>query len=100
MKDNIIKYLQKLDLTQFVLYDSNNNLPIDKNTGKCLSYSFSYEEIEFGEYTITLSIDAEYQVDVDGYYELIKLYCDGDVRNSYNDIFMSKQDIQPHLNII
>jgi hypothetical protein len=100
MKDKIIEYLQRLDLTQFVPYDSDNNFAIYKKTGCCESYTFSYEEIEFREYTINLQIDADYKVDIDGDYELIKLNCEGDVRNSDNDIVMSEQEIQPHLNTI
>ena len=100
MKDKIIEYLQKLDLTQFVPYDSDNNFPIDKNTGRCKSYSFSYEVIEFGKYNINLEINADYKVDRDGDYELIKLNCEGDVRNSDNDVVLSEQEIQPHLNTI
>jgi hypothetical protein len=100
MKDKIIEYLQRLDLTQFVPYDSNNNFPNHLIKGKWTSYSFSYEEIEFGEYTIKLQIDAEYKVDSDGDYELIELNCEGDVRNSDDVVIMSEQEIQPHLNTI
>ena len=100
MKDKIIEYLQKLDLTHFVPYDSDNNFPIDKKTGCCESYSFSYEEIEFVDYTIILCIDADYEVDRDGYYKLTALNCEGEVRNSDDDIVMSDQEIQPHLNTI
>ena len=99
-REMIIEYLQQLKLEEFVPYDSNNNFPIDKNTGCCKSYSFSYEEIEFGDYTINLQIDAEYKVDSDGDYELIKLNCGGDVSNSDDHIVMSDQEIQPHLNTI
>ena len=99
-KRMIIEYLQQLDLTQFAPYDSDNNFPIDKNTGCCKSYSFSYEVIEFREYNIVLSIDAKYKVDRDGDYELIKLNCEGDVTDEDDDIFMSEQEIQPHLNTI
>lgn len=100
MKDKIIEYLQKLDLTQFVPYDSDNNFPIDKNTGCCKSFSFSYQEIEFMEYNINLEISADYKVDRDGDYKLISLNCEGDVRNSDDDVIMSEQEIQPHLNTI
>ena len=100
MKDKIIEYLQKLDLKQFVPYDSDHNFPIDKNTGCCESFSFSYQEIEFGDYNIILSIDADYKVASDGDHELIKLNCVGDVRNSDDDVVMSEQEIQPHLNTI
>ena len=99
-KKMIIEYLQQLDLTQFVPYDSDNNFPIDKNTGCCKSYSFSYEVIEFGEYNINLEINADYKVDSDGDYELISLNCEGDVRNSDDDVVMSEQEIQPYLNTI
>ena len=50
-KKMIIEYLQQLDLTQFVPYDSDNNQGFDTKTGTCMSYSFSYEEIESGIYT-------------------------------------------------
>tara|TARA_Y100000401_G_C8307729_1_gene217921 strand:+ start:119 stop:481 length:363 start_codon:yes stop_codon:yes gene_type:complete len=100
-KKMIIEYLQRLELTQFVPYDSDNNFPIDKNTGCCKSYSFSYEEIEFlEEYTIKLQIDADYKVYCDGYHKLITLKCEGDVRNSDGDIVLSEQEIKPHLNTI
>ena len=99
-KKMIIEYLQQLDLTQFVPYDSDNNFPIDKNTGCCKSYSFSYEVIEFGEYNINLEINADYKVYCDGYHKLITLKCEGDVRNSDGDIVLSEQEIQPHLNTI
>ena len=95
MKDKIIEYLQQLKLEQFVPYDSDNNFPIDKNTGCCKSYSFSYKEIEFGEYTIKLQIDADYKVDSDGDYDLIKLNCEGDVRNSDDHVVMLEQEAQP-----
>ena len=65
-----------------------------------MSYSFSYEEIEFPEYNIILCIDADYKVDSDGDYKLINLNCEGDVRNSDDDVVMSEQEIQPHLNTI
>ena len=99
-KEMIIEYLQQLDLTQFVPYDSDNNFPNHLIKGKWTSYYFSYEEIEFGEYNIKLQIDAEYKVDSDGDYELIKLNCEGDVRNSDDDVVLSEQEIQPHLNTI
>ena len=99
-KKMIIEYLQQLDLTQFVPYDSDNNFPIDKNTGYCKSYSFSYQEIEFGEYTIKLEIDADYKVHRDGDYDLISLNCEGDVINSDDDVVLSEQEIQPYLNTI
>lgn len=100
MKDKIIEYLQRLDLTQFVPYDSDNNQGFDPKTGTCMSYSFSYEIIEFGEYNINLEIDADYKVEWDEDYKLIKLNCEGDVTNADGDIFMSEQEIQPHLNTI
>ena len=100
MKDKIIEYLQQLDLTQFVPYDSDNNQGFDTKTGTCMSFSFSYQEIEFGDYNIILSIDADYKVDRDGDYKLITLNCEGDVRNSDNDVVISQQEIQPHLNTI
>lgn len=100
MKDKIIEYLQQLDLTQFVPHDSNNNQGFDSKTGTCMSYSFSYKEIEFGEYNIVLCIDAEYKVDRDGDYELNSLKCEGDVTDADGDIVMSDQEIQPHLNTI
>ena len=100
MKDKIIEYLQRLDLTQFVPYDSNNNFPIDKNTGGCKSFSFSYQEIEFGYYNIVLCINAEYKVYCDGDYKLITLNCEGDVRNSDDDVIMSEQETKPYLNTI
>lgn len=100
MKDKIIEYLQQLDLTQFVPYDIDNNFHIDKKTGCCESYSFSYEVIEFGEYNINLEIDADYKVFWDGDYKLTSLTCKGDVTNADGDIFMSEQEIQPHLNRI
>jgi hypothetical protein len=96
----IIEYLQQLNLKQFVPYDSDNNQGFDVKTETCMSYSFSYEEIEFGDYNIILSIDADYKVDRDGDYKLITLNCEGDVRNSDDDIVLSEQEIQPHLNTI
>ena len=99
-KNLIIGCLQQLDLTQFVPYDSDNNFPIDKNTGCCSSSSFSYQEMEFGDYNIILEISADYKVDRDGDYELISLKCEGDVINSDGDVVMSEQEIQPHLNTI
>ena len=100
MEDKIIEYLQRLDLTQFVPYDSNNNFPIDKNTGTCSSFSFSEQEIEFGVYNIILSIEADYKVDSDGNHKIVSLNCEGDVRNLDNDIVFSEEEIQPYLNTI
>ena len=51
-------------------------------------------------YNIVLCIDAEYKVFWAGDYKLISLNCEGDVRNSDNDVVMSDQEIQPHLNTI
>ena len=99
-KKMIIEYLQQLDLTQFVPYDSDNNQGFDTKTGTCMSYSFSYEEIEFGEYNIILEISADYKVFWDGDYKLISLNCEGDVINSDDDVVLSEQEIQPYLNTI
>jgi hypothetical protein len=99
-KKMIIEYLQQLDLKQFVPYDSDNNFPIDKKTGCCKSFSFRYEEIEFGDYSINLDIEAMYFVYQDGDYKLGAIYCQGDVTNADGDIVMSEQEIQPHLNTI
>ena len=95
-KKMIIEYLQQLDLTQFVPYDSDNNQGFDTKTGTCMSYSFSYEEIEFGEYNIILEISADYKVFWDGDYKLISLNCEGDVINSDDDVVLSEQEIQPY----
>lgn len=106
MKDKIIEYLQKLDLTQFVPYDSDN-----KVQG---SFRFSwivYEEaeIEFGDYNINLDLKAVYFKSDNGRFSgnmdlsseiLMNLSCKGDVTNADGDIFMSEQEIQPYLNTI
>ena len=100
-KKMIIEYLQQLDLTQFVPYDSDNNQGFNPKTGTCMSYSFSYEKIEFlEEYTINLDIEAMYFVYQDGDYKLGAIHCQGDVTNPDGDIFMSEKEIQPHLNTI
>ena len=105
-KRMIIEYLQRLDLTQFVSYDSDNAVQG--------SFRFSwivYEEteIEFGDYNINLDLKAVYFKSDNGRFSgnmdlsseiLINLSCKGDVRNSDNDVVMSEQEIQPHLNTI